>query len=209
MLKDISTQLRENARLRWGLLLMVGIAWLYTILILQESLQQTERQYRATTQSISRLQAQLAQPEWIERAAAARTLAVQLEGRLWQAPTSGLAQATFQDWLNSTITLSKLSHAQTIVTIIDDAAASNPGQPATGATSPQDLWKVKARLVFDFNPAQLMEFMGKIERHDKTVSVGMLSIRKQPSPRVELELFAYFQKRERPDATQGKELVPL
>lgn len=207
MIDNFLNQLRNNPRLRWGVALIVGIIWLYGILMLRETLQEQEQQHRATAQSTSRLRAQLAQPEWIARVAPARDMAMQLEGRLWQAPTSGLAQAAFQDWLNVAMIKAGVSRPQITVTVLDEAGANSQNQNS-GTATPSDLWKIKAKLGFDFSPATLLGFMSQIEGNEKQIIVGTLNVRKEPAPRVEMELFGYFQKQAAP-ATKPKELVPL
>lgn len=207
MLDNFLNQLRNNPRLRWGVTLIAGIIWLYGILLLRETLQEQEQQHRATAQSISRLHTHLAQPEWIARVAPVRDMAMQLDGRLWQAPTSGLAQAAFQDWLNATMVKVAVTRPQIIVTVLDDAGANNQNQDP-GTAIPSDLWKIKAKLSFDFSQATLLDFMGRIEGNEKQIITGALNVRKEPAPRVEMELFGYFQKQLAP-ATKTKELVPL
>ena len=75
MIDDFIKQLRDNPRLRWGVALIVGLFWLYAILLLRETLLEQEQQHRATAQSISWLRAQLAQPEWAARVAPAKIMA--------------------------------------------------------------------------------------------------------------------------------------
>lgn len=210
MIDNFLNELRNNPRLRWGVALIIGIFWLYGILLLRETLQEQEQQHRATAQSISRLRAQLAQPEWLSRVAPARNMAVQLEGRLWQAPTSGLAQAAFQDWLNAAMIKAGVNRPQIIVTVIDEAMANTPNQNQDiGATTPEDLWKIRAKLSFDFSSATLLGLLGQIENNEKQIIVGALNARKEPIPHVELELYGYFQKQAVPATKPNKELVPL
>ena len=132
MLDTVLKPLRDNPRLRWGVAAIVGIFWLYAILLLQEALQDESQQYRAAAQNITRLRASLAQPEWVARATAAQALAVQLEARLWQAPTSGLAQAAFQDWIKTALAKAAVTNPQVTVTVIDEAAAPGQKQDAGG-----------------------------------------------------------------------------
>ena len=163
------------------------------------------KQQRAVVQSISRLRAQLAQTEWLARLTPAKVLAVQLEGKLWQAPTSGLAQAAFQDWLNATLLKAGIANPQISVTVVDDAlsgpntssaaAGSSPNaDPGAPAITPTDLWKIKAKLNFELGTTIASDLMARIESHEKQIVVGALNIRKEPSPRLEMELFAFFQK---------------
>lgn len=193
MIDNFHNELRNNPRLRWGIALIIGIAWLYGILLLQESLQEQEQQHRATVHALSRLRAQLAQPEWIARAAQSKELSMQMEGGLWQAPTSGLAQAAFQDWLKAAAIKADTAHSQITVLVQDEAVTSANNQNASIAM-PYNLWKIKAKLGFDFTSATLFELMRKIDNHEKLIIVDTLNIQKEPIPRVEMELTAYFLK---------------
>lgn len=206
MSNTLITQLRDNPRLRWGIVLIAGIFWLYGILLLRETLQEKNQQYNAAAQSVARLRTQLTQKEWLTRVAPAKAMAVQLEGKLWQAPTSGLAQAAFQDALNTVMAKAGVTHPQITVTVMDEIADSaaiakspEPNQEAGAGTSadavtPADLWKIKAKLGFDFNAATMLAYMKQIENNDQQIVVGMFSIRKEPTPHVEMELYGYFQK---------------
>ena len=197
-MNDLLRQLRDNRRLRWGIAVIVGMGWLYGILVLRDEVADQTLRYRSATQAVARLQAQLAQPEWTDRAAAARALAVQLEGRLWQAPTPGLAQSAYQDWVSATLIKAGFTNPQVTVTVVEDAPASStspavsPDSPAVPA--PTDLWKIKAKLNFEFNAPALMDFLARLESHEKQTVVNTLTARKEPAPRVEMEVVAYFQK---------------
>lgn len=190
--------------------MIAGIFWLYAVLLLQETVQEEIRQHHATAQTIARLRAQLAQPEWLSRVAPAKTMSVQLEGRLWQAPTTGLAQAAFQDWLNAAMLRAGVSRQQITVTVIDEAVTSAPSQSkASDSTSAAGLWKIKAKLGFDYSVPTLLEFLSQIENHEKQIIVGTLNVRKEPMSHVEMELYGYFQKQAAPAGKADKELVPL
>lgn len=205
MLNEALNNLRSNARLRLWLALIVAVVWFYGILVLRDALQDAQQQQRSAALGISRLQAQLAQPEWLQRLPAAKTLAVQLEGRLWQAPTAGLAQAALQDWLNMALLQNK---AMVTVTVVDEIIGAsvdgnNPGgagAPTTSAATdgspatPPDLWKIKAKVGFDFSTPGLLEFLNRIENSDKQIILTSLTVRKDPPSHVEVELLAYFQK---------------
>lgn len=202
MMADFLNQWRGNARLRWGIALVVGIAWLYGILLLRDELQDRNMRLRSSSQAVARLQTQLEQPEWTERAIAARALATQLESRLWLAPTTGLAQSTFQDWLTQNAAKAGITSPQVTVTLVEDnapavGAQAAPTQATAGeknASTPTDLWKLKARLAFDFSPPTFMDLLARMENNDKQIVVKVVTVRKEPNPRAELEVYAYFQK---------------
>lgn len=209
MLDNFFTQLRDNPRLRWGIALIIGIAWLYANLLLRETLQEEGQQHSAAAHSIARLQAQLAQPEWATRVMSARIMATQLEGRLWQAPTSGLAQATFQDWLNAAMAEVGATSPQITVTVIDEIVANATGQDQqTGPGTPADLWKIKAKLGFGFSAPALTNLLERIENNPNQIIVGALNIRRQPLPHVEMELYAHFQKQVDQGSSANREMTP-
>jgi hypothetical protein len=204
MLNTFLNDLRHNLRLRLWLALIVGAVGLYGILLLRDALHNAEQQQQAVVRSVGRLQAQLTQTEWLERLPAAKILAVQLEGRLWQAPTAGLAQAALQDWLNASLIQSKATKPLITVTVLDEITAGGdgnaapvnpPAATADGApATPPDLWKIKAKVGFDFTPESLLAFLNRIENHDQQIIVDALSVRKEPIAHVEVQLLAYFQK---------------
>lgn len=208
MLDTFTQSLRDNPRLRWGVALIVGLFWLYGVLLLQEDLDERSRQRRTAAQTNARLQAQSEQPEWTTRLAPAKALAVQLESQLWQAPTPGLAQAAFQDWLNASLQQLGVSKLQVTVTVLQDAPAAGPAAsapPTTGAepasppgpaATPEDLWKIRAKLSFEAPQPVLLAALSRIETHDRKITVSALAVRTEqwPVPRIEMELIGYFQK---------------
>jgi hypothetical protein len=214
MFDNFLSQLRNTPRLRWGILLIVGIAWFYSVLLLRDSLQDHIQQQRNSAQAIARLRAQLSQPEWVARVLPAKVIAVQMETRLWQAATSGLAQAAFQDWLKATLAKAGVSNPQISVTMIDEAIP-NPASPSpdgiagTPAIAVSDLWRVKAKVSFELNAATLMDLLNRIETHDKQTVLELLNVRKEPSSRVDMELYGYFQKPAAASIRPAQEPGPL
>lgn len=221
MLNNFLNDLRSNPRLRLWLALIVGAIGLYGILTMRDALQQAKQQERAVALSITRLRAQLAQPEWLQRVEPANILAAQLEGRLWQAPTAGLAQAALQDWLNTTLAQTKAGKPQVTVTVLDEMTAGTEIAPAptslaaAGAApdgpppTPPDLWKIKAKIGFAYTAPSLLEFLHRVETHDKQIIVDTLSVRKEPLAHVEAELLAYFQKQTSPVKSAGAATPPI
>ena len=206
MLNSLLSDLRTNPRLRLWLALIFGALWLYGVLHLRDSLKNTKQQQRATALNITRLRAQLNQTEWLERLAPAQTTAVQMESRLWQAPTAGLAQAALQDWINTALTQAKAGKPQVTVTVVDEMVSASSGAPpaiatpsapvgADGAPStPPDLWKIKAKIGFTYTAPSFLDFLSNVANHDKQVIVVSLNVHKEPLPQAEAELVAYFQK---------------
>lgn len=199
MLKNFIKELRGKPRLRWGLATIVGVLWLYAVLLLRDGLQEQVQKLDMTAKSIARLKAQLAQPEWLARMEQVKVLSVQMEGRLWQAPTAGLAQAAFQDWINSALVKAVATNPQMTVTVIDEAVKTPVAtQDAGKGVTPAGLWKIKAKLGFNFTPEALMSFLNLVESNDHQIIVGTLDVRREPLPHVEMELYGYFQKQADP-----------
>jgi hypothetical protein len=203
MLNQLKTDLQTNPRLRLWLALIAGSMGIFGILTLRDELQNAEQQQRLAARAVSRLQGQLAQTEWLKRLPAAQAQAVQLESRLWQAPTGGLAQAALQDWLNTALAQTKATRPQITVTVLDEIVTGTetpntvlptPAAADGTAATPPDLWKIKAKVGFDFNSTSLLEFLRSLENHDKQIVIDSLTVRKEPLSHVELELLAYFQK---------------
>ncbi len=196
MLNNFLIQLRENTRLRWGVALIVGTCWLYGLLLIQEALQAEARLHRSANLSLARTRAQLTQTEWLARVAPAKTLAVQLESRLWRAATPGLAQAAFQDTLKAATLKAAVARPQVNVTLVDEPAAEspNPTSNASDHSTPPDLWKVKAKVSFDFTAPGMLDVLRQIEGHDRQIVVAALNFTQAAPTRVDLELYAYFQK---------------
>ena len=173
------------------------------MLVLRDTLQEELQQQRTAAQAVARLRTQLTQTEWAGRLTPVKVMAVQTESRLWQAATAGLAQAAFQDWLNSTAQKSAVLNPQITVAVVDDAlsgpaTSSNPDNntSASGGAlgTPSDLWKIKAKISFELGTSVPSDFLARVESNEKQVVVGSANLRKEPSPRAEFELFAFFQK---------------
>lgn len=190
MLSDFIEQLKTNSRLRWGVWLIVWMFWLYGVLELRDYLAAEREQYRSTLASVSRLHAQNSRTEWLSRVEPARTMAVHLESRLWQASSSGLAQAAFQDWLRTALAESGVAQPQIRVSGVDEDVASDQG----GKQGAADLWKIRANLSFGLNPEGLTDLLSRIEFGERLVGIESLVIRNELAPRVEMQLIAFVQK---------------
>ena len=120
---------------------------------------------------------------------------MELEGRLWQNSTQGLAQAAFQDWLNQAAIRATLGRpAVTMLAVEEKGDAGNNDNTANPASPNLQLWKVRAKLEFDFTPPGLMNLLRQITVNPQQVVVESLNIRKEPVPRVDMLLVANFQK---------------
>ena len=131
-----------------------------------------------------------------------------LENGLWRESTIGLAQATFHDWLSQLIQQADIAKPQLMVAAQDEESAGGEGAASAGGRgtlAAPGLWKVSARLAFDFNPQSFYPLLTRLTTQGKKVIVESLAIRSTPTPKAELVLVAYFQK---PAAAATAELTP-
>lgn len=180
-------QVRANRRLRMGLWAVLAILWLAAILDARDRVPQAADALRVEARKLARAEALVGQTDWMQRAQQARALRVEEESRLWQAASAGLAQASFQDWLGQTLlTAGATRPAVTVAAVEGDAAGP--------AKMPDDLWAMRAKAEFDFDPKALDALLTKLAQHEKPTVVESLLIRREPVPRVELVLVAHFLK---------------
>ena len=184
-------ELRANPRLRWGLWIIAGVLWLYGVLALHDAVQTKRDSYLVLIQRVTRLQGTATQGEWSKRLAEAKSLQLNLESRLWRESTIGLAEATFHDWLYQLAQQASLGNVQLQVAAQDDVSGQK-GTANGDAPIASDLWRVSAKLSFDFNPQSFYPLLAQISSHEKKVSVESLVIRSMPTPKAELLLVAYF-----------------
>lgn len=195
--RTLVAELKANPRLRWGLWAIIGVLWFYGVLELRDAVQSKSDSYLALSKKVTRSQGTAAQSEWPSRLRDAQSLQINLESRLWRENTIGLAQATLHDWLNQLAQQAKLTKVQLLVAAQDNESAGGK-EPASsdgsGTRIASDLWKVSAKLAFDFNPQGFYPLLTRISTHEKKVVVEALVIRSAPTPKAELMLVAYFHK---------------
>lgn len=176
--------IRENPRLRLGLWLILGVLGLYAVLDLRDRVAAQEDGYRRAAQELAILRASATQQAWPERAEAAQLLKAELEGRLGQAATEGLAAANLEDRLNSQLREVGAEGAKVEVSATDRQSDVN---------MPDDLWVLKARVRFRFVPGALVRLLQKLAETKRLIAIDTLEIRTSPVPSVELNLTAFFQ----------------
>ncbi len=190
-------ELKANPRLRWGCLGIVAILWLYGVLELRDAVYSKSDIYRATGKKIARIQETATQTEWPSRLGDAQAMQVNLENQLWRENTLGLAQATFHDWLALQTQKAGFTKIQMTVAKQDEeegGAKDLAGSDNSAAQTKAGLWKISAKLAFDFNPQSFYPWLTQLSSNDRKVIVESLAIRSLPAPKAELLLVAYFSK---------------
>ena len=193
-LSSLLAGVKANPRLRLGLWLIVGTAWLYGLLLLRDEVRHAASDHQALARNVARVQARAGQTEWTARVEPAQALQLELENRLWRASTIGLAQAAFQDWLNQAVQQANLTRPVVSVAAQEQSAPEKNAAGTTKTGLNADIWKVSAKVGFDFTPKGLYALMGRLAGHDKQIVVETLVIRGAPARRAEMVLVAHFQK---------------
>jgi hypothetical protein len=188
-------EIRGNPRLRLLLAGVAAIIWIYALINLRELAIAKYTQFVGVERQIAKTKLQASQGDWPQRLQAIKLLQVELEGRLWQNSTQGLAQAAFQDWLNQAAIRANLARPAVTMLAVEDKADTGTADSAAGAVSPNvDLWKVRAKIEFDFTPPSLMNLLKQMMMNPQQVVVESMNIRKEPVPRVDMLVVANFQK---------------
>ena len=185
MFDALLAELKASPRLRVGLALVAAVLWVDGLLSLREQIDEAAKRHAQLAGQINRLRQYAAQTDWPERAKQAQMAQVELEGRLWRGGTPGLAQAAFQDWLAQNVGKAGLAHHEETPAQEGDLHKAGEGG---------EIWKIKAKLTFDFAPRGFTDWMAALASAERQIAVEKLTVRTEPAPRVEAVLVAPFQK---------------
>ncbi|OQW90908.1 MAG: hypothetical protein BWK79_18385 [Beggiatoa sp. IS2] len=174
-------ELRKNARLRIGLWVIAMIVVGYIIMLLNDYSTQLQQTYYETLARLNQLQTVANQTNWMVRREQVQKQLTQLKARFWQADTKGLAQATFQKWLNTEVTKANIENARLQVESTLDVPHNT------------QLWQVTAKLDATFSPETLETLLAALSKNPQLVITERLQIFYQRNPRVSLIITAYFQ----------------
>lgn len=206
---NAALQVQANPRLRWGVWAILGILWLYGVLLLRDGVEVKASEYREASSRVVRLRALASDTEWPSRLEKSRAALSELEGRLWREGTIGLAQASFTDWLNQVVQQASVGKSTVNVAAQENPAAveSSPSEASVAGGPPlQGLWKVSGRVSFDFDPNTAYPMIAKLVSSERAVIVESLIVRGAPNLRAEMVVVAYFQK---PISAQGMAPGPM
>ena len=179
------TELRKNTRLRAGLWFIIGLLLSYIILLLNDYQGTLQQAHQNAIKRLNQLQSVAHQTQWLERASQAKALRTQLEVKFWHANTQGLAQATFQKWLDTQVNSAKMEKANLRI----QSTFALPKQP--------NIWKITARLDASFTRQSLHQLLLAMAKHPQFIVTERLEIRNQNRiSRFTLIVSAYFQGKE-------------
>ena len=201
MFDKLQAELAASGRLRLGLALIVAVLWFYGALLVRDARDERTRAFRTASVQLVRLQQAAQQAEWPQRLDEAKVAVAQLESGLWRGDSLGLSRAALQDWLAQQ--LKQANVGRPLITLAaqeeDSAWAAGAGGDMAAMELASGLWKVKAKLNFDFNAEGLHVLLAKLAAPSSRVMVESLRVVREPVGRVEMVVVAYFQK---PQASQ-------
>lgn len=182
LLANFINEFLKNVRLRIGIWLIVALLLTYLVTLFSDYQRQLQENYTGVLNRLTQLQTLAQQTAWRDRANQAQALRNQLETRLWQAETKGLAQATVQKWLSGEVERIKFEQPYLQV------------EAATESLKYPGLWVVTARLDATFEAQSFESLLLAIVEYPSMTVTERLEIRQigLSVPKFTLILSAYF-----------------
>ena len=180
-LRPLAAELAANARLRGGVWLILGILLVYCILVQSERLDTAQRDYAAEAGRLAKAEHLLEGQDWPALLEAEREAHREIESRLWQAETEGLAQAKLQDALGGAIQNLDLRGPR---------IQSGTSQPVPDLPG---VWRVQTRLDAGYRRGVEPRVLHALATYPKKLIVDRLDLhQRRRSSRLMLILSAYF-----------------
>ncbi len=181
-LKNMLQELEANTRLRVGLWAIVAILLLYASLVLNDVREELETEFLRLNEKVRDVSSVSAQRSWLIQADESRVLKMQAESSLWSSRSEGLAQATFQTWVDQQLSGVHVKNVRTSML---------PVEEKTGII---DLWEVSLRIQGEAEPAELQRLLFKMESLDKVTIIETLKIYNDRRKAFDLTATAWFRK---------------
>ena len=181
-LRPLAAELADNARLRWGVWLILGIVLLYCILVQSDRVAAVHDEYAAEADRLAKAEILLQRQDWPELLEAERKTHRALKAVFWEAKTDGLAQAKLQGALTGAV----------------EGLALRKPRIRSGGSQPvpelPELWRVQARLDGGYRPELEPQILHALATYPKKLIVDRLDLRRRSrrDSHVTLILSAYF-----------------
>jgi hypothetical protein len=176
---------QKNPRIHIGFLAILAILLLGLVFEVEDGDGHVQTQIDADAQQLATMRRLAGQVEWKSRREAVQRTRVQLESRLWEAESDGLAQANFQDLIGKFAKEANLQHVDAHVEIIN----ASPGT--------QNYREMSATVTGSFAAPSLQKFLASLEQDGHILVVDRLKVETAPVPRFEMLLSTYL----RPNAS--------
>lgn len=178
---QLQQQTAANPRLRWMLWAVLYILLMYLALSMGDWRTQQQQSINQLQRTALKLQALESQTEWAERWAAEQAVSTQLQARLWQANSIGLAEADLQNYLRNLIN----NHN-------GDGLRLRLAPTETLVIAGETLFKVSADLSAVLSVAQIDSLMRAMADHPQALLVERFSYSAQRSGQFSMLVTAYF-----------------
>ena len=175
-------ELAANPRLRFGVwLIVVILAGYFAFVVQADRVDAASADFASADARLTRGRDLLARQDWAERLEAARATEAGLQGRFWQAPNEGLAQASLRTAVDELTAKLYLSRPRV------ELGLSRPVSDADG------LWQVQARIVGQAHIPRTLRLLYGVASHPNKLVVERSDLaRDRGGMRIELLLSAYF-----------------
>ena len=181
-LRRLAAELGANARLRWGVWLILGILLVYCILVQSERLAAVHLDYAAEAGRLAKAEALLEGRDWPSLLEAEREVHRELESKFWRAETEGLAQAKLQDALAGVVEGLGLRELR---------IRSGVSQPVPDLPG---IWRVQTRMDAGYRPGVELRALHALATHPRKLIVDRLDLsqRQRRNSHLVLMVSAYF-----------------
>ena len=144
-----------NARLRWAVYLLLGIVWLYAILVLRDAVSSEYGKWDAMEAKNARARSTAAEADWPTRAQEIKVALTDLEALLWRDGSIGLSQASFEERVGQSLANSGMA-VRSLRTTVGTESAATPAQVS--------LVQLRSRVQVDFRPASMYNWLASLSR---------------------------------------------
>ena len=181
-LRPLAAELAGNARLRWGVWLILGIVLLYCVLVQSDRVAAVHDEYAAEADRLAKAEILLQRQDWPELLEAERKTHRALKAVFWEAKTEGLAQAKLQGALTGAV----------------EGLALRKPRIRSGVSQPvpdlPGIWRVQTRLDAAYRPGVELQVLHALATHPKKLIVDRLELRqrRRQNSHLTLILSAYF-----------------
>jgi hypothetical protein len=171
---------QKNPRIHFGFIAILAIVLLGLVFEIDDSGHGAQTRIDSDATQLAVMRRLAGQTEWKARRESAQRLRDQLEGRLWEAESDGLAQANFQDMISKFAKEANIARADAHVEIVNSAPGS------------QNYRQMSATVTGSFNAPGLQKFLAELEGDEHILVVDRLRVETTGVPRFDMVLSTYL-----------------
>lgn len=190
-MSDWRDELRGNARLRAGLVVVVGLFWVIGLLQLLDMLDAARKDRASLSETVEELRRVGKDERWLALRDQAGQRLADYRALAWREESEGRMQAMLQDWLREQLGAVGVQPRDVSVTVLP-ARGTTPGDRGRKSELPADMRIARAQLSFEFKPEALHQFLAKLPASLRWIWVSRMSVENDSRRQVELELEALF-----------------